>query len=246
MNEFYDSFLNLLFPPKCVVCHTRCGNMAGRFLCSHCISSIERIVDPLCRLCGAEMAGELDSTFLCGECLASPPPFTVSRSLFRYDGAIVRLVHRLKYSKNHPILAGISEIVEGERLDVFKNVDYVIPVPLHLSRLRKRGFNQSAVLAKLIFEDQGVRYAPDLLCRKINTMPQSTLGGSDRRKMVRNLFAVNEKYTIKESVITLVDDVYTTGATVKNCSHCLRKAGAREVRVLTLARSKGPQCGWRL
>jgi ComF family protein len=244
MNELYDSFLNLLFPPKCVVCHTRCGNLVGRSLCHGCISSIERIVDPLCRLCGAEMIGEVDSTFLCGECLVNPPPFAVSRSLFRYDGAIVRLVHRLKYSKNHPILAGIREIVKGEQLDAFKAADYIIPVPLHLSRLRKRGFNQSAVLAKLIFEGQGVRHAPDLLCRKINTMPQSTLGGSERRKMARNSFAINEKYKIKEAVMTLVDDVYTTGATVRNCSHCLRKAGVKEVRVLTLARSKAPQRGW--
>jgi len=243
LDELCKSFFDLVFPPVCVVCLSLNSTMRESSICSECISTIKKITGPICRTCGAPLAGFAgDSLSLCGECLRNQPPFTVARSLVQYEGAVITLVHRLKYRKNHSILPGIREII-GEEIDEFLSADYIAPVPLHPKRLRWRGFNQSAVLAKLIFDGKNAHLVPDLLRRKRHTVPQSRLDGIARRKLVRNLFAVREKYTVKGSVITLVDDVYTTGTTVRNCSLCLLAAGALEVKVLTLARSKPPRCG---
>ncbi|MBI4526449.1 MAG: ComF family protein [Deltaproteobacteria bacterium] len=115
--------------------------------------------------------------------------------------------------------------------------DAIIPVPLHRKRLRWRGFNQAVVLAREVSRAWNVPVDPFVLSRTRETPPQTQLTEEERRKNVRGAFVLNRKKSVKRKVLLLVDDVYTSGATARECSRVLRRAGAKEVHVLTLARA---------
>lgn len=117
------------------------------------------------------------------------------------------------------------------------NPDIILPVPLHPKRLRWRGFNQALVLARVIGRRWQIPVDPFILVRSRETPPQTQLSEKERRKNVRGAFSLNSRKTVKGRIILLVDDVYTSGATVNECSRVLRRAGAKEVYVLTLARA---------
>jgi ComF family protein len=115
--------------------------------------------------------------------------------------------------------------------------DLIVPVPLHLKRLRWRGFNQSLLLARQVGRACGTRVDPFLLARRRETPPQTQLSEEERRKNMRGAFAVTSGGSVQDRTILLIDDVYTSGATVNECSRALRRAGAKAVYVLTLARA---------
>jgi competence protein ComFC len=117
------------------------------------------------------------------------------------------------------------------------HVDLIVPVPLHPKRLRWRGFNQSLLLARQVSRLYGVPVDPFVLCRARETAPQTLLAEDERRKNVRGAFAVHPEKSLKKQKVLLVDDVYTSGATVNECSRALVQGGATEVTVLTLART---------
>ena len=116
-------------------------------------------------------------------------------------------------------------------------VDLIVPVPLHPRRLRWRGFNQSLLLAKQVSRRYEVPMDPFVLYRKRETAPQTQLAEGERRKNVRGAFATRPERSLKRKSLLLVDDVYTSGATVNECSRVLLHGGAKEVYVLTLART---------
>jgi ComF family protein len=116
-------------------------------------------------------------------------------------------------------------------------MDLIIPVPLHPKRLRWRGFNQSLLLARRVSHMYQVPIDPFLLYRNRETPPQTQLTEDERRKNVRGAFAIASGEALKEKNVLLVDDVYTSGATVNECCRVLVRGGAREVYVLTLART---------
>lgn len=127
--------------------------------------------------------------------------------------------------------AGCEEFLNG------CEVDLILPVPLHSKRLRWRGFNQSVLLARQLSRAYGIPLHPYILSREKETPPQTQLSEDDRRRNVRGVFSVHGKEVIKGKNLLLVDDVYTSGATVNECSRALKQAGAKEVYVLTLARA---------
>jgi competence protein ComFC len=126
---------------------------------------------------------------------------------------------------------GCQEFLEASQIDL------ILPVPLHSKRLRWRGFNQSLLLARQVSRMYEAPVDPFLLYRNRETPPQTQLTEEERRKNVRGAFAINAGRTLKDRRVLLVDDVYTSGATVNECSRVLVRAGAREVYVLTLART---------
>lgn len=180
--------------------------------------------------------GTADSQALCGRCLIKRPPFSLARAGYEYQGSVAALIHRLKYIGDRSALGGIRQLLSSMDLTFCKGADYLVPVPLHPVKLRRRGFNQAILLAELIQIEKKPTLARDLVKRVKNTAPQMGLSQMRRKKMIRNAFAVDEKFSIDGAEIVLVDDVYTTGATVKECSKALLKAGARQIFVVTLAR----------
>jgi ComF family protein len=145
-------------------------------------------------------------------------------------------VHKLKYARDLSVIPALVELVNHYDLNEFSDINCVVVVPLHLRRLRQRGFNQAAVLARLFFADNLPLIKSDWLVRTRNTVPQTKLGKRARRKNLKDAFQVRAAVDFKGAGVCLVDDVFTTGTTVRECSKVIMASGASEVRVLTLAR----------
>lgn len=223
--------LDWIYPPVCVGC-----GEAGYRLCPDCQSKIEYIEGNLCKICGLPLARGRD---LCRDCEVSPPPYDALRTLAKYEGVIRDCVHALKYKSNQSLgdhfSKGLADLV---RMQVW-SLDMVIPVPLSPFRIKTRGYNQSALLARPLAMRLSLQYKPFGLRRIRNTQSQVELTAEERSLNVRGAFqAVPEIVNGKR--ILLVDDVTTTGATIKECAKALRMAGAYEVFCLTLARPLTP------
>jgi len=161
----------------------------------------------------------------------------MARALGAYEGSLREAIHRWKYEgKTYLTPLFASWMVEGlNRYWEPHAFDLVIPVPLHRQRLRERGFNQVLLLVKEISLRTGIPYRKTILQKKKPTIPQVTLSGLEREKGLRGAFHVIRGEELVEKSVLLVDDVYTTGATVNECSKMLRRGGAKRVDVLTLA-----------
>lgn len=164
--------------------------------------------------------------------------FDKARSLFAYEEIIARLVHELKYSGKTTGLETIRWLSRQTAIiDDFDNPDFIIPVPLHIKRLRQRGFNQALVLAKSIFPDDRKKIRTDLLTRQTDTQSQTGLSGKERRTNLNNAFFAKEPSALTEKNLLIFDDVFTTGSTVHECARTLKAAGANRVEVLTICRA---------
>jgi ComF family protein len=157
----------------------------------------------------------------------------------RYEREIQQLVHKLKYGSDLSVLPGISELIDFYDMVEFADVDCVVVVPLHLKRLRRRGLNQAAVLARLFFADRRHLIKVDWLARKRNTQPQTQLGRTARLRNLQGAFEARATSNFQGATVCLIDDVFTTGTTVKECSQVIMQQGALAVKVLTFARVDG-------
>ncbi len=206
-------------------------------LCSECLQSIMPTGLPICTVCGQPLSGPQDSSHTCGQCIKDPPPFETARSLFYYQEPVKTLIHRVKYSDDGYALKALSSLAGKYMPPELIEPDLIIPIPLHLKRLRKRGFNQSLRLARGIFPH--IPVATNFLIKILDTRPQTGLSREERLKNVENAFAVATPVPGGVKRVLLLDDVYTTGATVKACAKVLRKAGVKEIHVFTVARGVG-------
>jgi len=208
--------------------------------CPRCARNVQRIVPPICRCCGLPVAAAGSADILCGDCLSEPPAFGRARAAFVYahndEGSpIARALARFKYGRIVSLAGPLGSLLRyAGPLDAFA-YDWLTPVPLSLERLRWRGFNQSLLLAHAL--NTGT-VAPALLERSRPTRAQAELRKKDRRGNVRGAFRVRAgaESLVRGARILLVDDVLTTGSTANECALALRRAGARVVDVLALAR----------
>ncbi len=161
----------------------------------------------------------------------------MARALGYYEGPLREAIHRWKYEEKLYLTPFFGEkLAEGFRRHWKPGaVDLLIPVPLHPKRLRERGFNQALLLVKALSQQTKIPYSKRLLKKRVPTPPQVKLSGGEREKGVKGSFHIEREDEIEGKTILLVDDVYTTGATVNECSRVLLKAGAERVDVLTLA-----------
>lgn len=169
--------------------------------------------------------------------MAGPPYFNRARAIFRYDDASAPLVHSFKYGGRtvgkQTFRALARQIALMADLD---SPEIIVPVPLHVRRLKERGFNQAVVLAHILFPEDTRLIYPDLMTRDRWTEPQVGLSGQNRRHNLRNAFSVRLKDMILGRRILLIDDVLTTGTTLNECAKVLKSCGALQVEALTLAR----------
>lgn len=237
MRSVLAGLADLVFPPRCVSCDA--GMESRPDLCGDCRAGIRTIRSPLCPICGEPFASEADTDHPCGSCLIRRPPFAAARSLGRYEGTLMALLHRFKYREESSLAGPLGDLLAAGDYPGFRigDADLVVPVPLHRRRLRERGFNQSLLLARAVGRRHGIPVEARSLRRAVATEPQVSLGRNERERNVRGVFAVEDGARIRDKRILLVDDVYTTGSTLKECARVLLKAGAGEVLVLTLARS---------
>jgi ComF family protein len=228
---------DLLYPPTCAACGASTGT--HRSLCPRCWSTIRFIERPYCEVLGIPFSHDLGAGILSAEAIADPPPFDRLRSAAVHHGVIRDLVHGLKYRDRidlAPMMAGwMLRASDG----TVAACDALIPVPLHRTRLFSRKFNQAAELARHLAQLSGKPLLPATLVRIKRTSQQVGLGARARQDNVRGAFAIarHRDNDVFGRRIVLIDDVYTTGATVAAAARALKKAGAADVTVLTFARA---------
>ncbi len=235
MAPFLKTLFQFFFPPQCYCCETFLPE-GLRGLCSDCLSGIRWIEPPLCTKCGIPFLSPGEKSHLCGSCLDQNRFFTMSRALGYYEGPFREAIHRWKYEGKVYLSPLFGEWMARDffqhwTIDLF---DLVIPVPLHPQRLRERGFNQALLLAKELSRRTGIPYRMQVLEKTKPTVPQVSLNGREREKGVKGAFHLMDEGEVKEKGILVVDDVYTTGATVNECARVLLAGGAKRVDVFTL------------
>lgn len=231
--------MELVFPSHCYFCHSGLARK-GEVICSACLSRVHYLQSPLCSCCGREFPDSSGADHLCGYCLRQPPVYAMARAVVRYESPVSHLLHRLKYTADTSTLPALAQVIEPfieTMVHGFQpETDRVVPVPLFPARLKKRGLNQSLLLARIFFPEAGDALLVDTLIRTRDTPPQTTLDGAARRKNLRSAFAVKRPDAVKGRRIFLVDDVFTTGTTVTECGKALLAAGATRICVVTVAR----------
>lgn len=221
---YLAKILDLIFPPICLVCRDKLKDAAlhnSRVICDICFKKIERNLEPYS--------------------IKSRSYFTKAESPYLYEGVMRECVHLLKYRSKLQIMDVFKELLAQMTADMNSRIiaDIIIPVPLHKTRLRQRGFNQAELLACLIEQNNTYKIQTRILKRVKPTAPQSDLSPSERISNVKGAFVVSCADIIRDKDILLVDDVFTTGATTNECARVLMEAGAKSVNVWTLARTRG-------
>jgi ComF family protein len=228
------AILDFFLPGFCLFCHAPLGLDSASLACPQCLEEIALIPQPFCSCCGAPFRGAVGLEHLCQDCLTDPPPFNRARAVAFYDGLVLQAIHRLKYQRQLIYAKFLGQILAAAgAAELVSAADLLVPVPLHPRRLRWRGFNQAILLART-FPD--LPLGLEVLVRRRPTLPQVKLSPRERQTNVKGAFTVPDPLAIKGRSILLVDDVYTTGATVKECARALRRAGAAKVEILTVAR----------
>jgi ComF family protein len=216
--------LDLLFPLNCVGCQRE-----GKVLCSSCVAGLLELTPPYCLICAHPNAPAT-----CDWCLESPPAFDGIRAPYRMEGAIKEAVHHLKYRGLKAAAPELAELLARYFAEHPVPGDVLIPVPLHPRRLRSRGYNQSALLAKELSKKLDLVMDQKLLARTRNTPPQVSASRPERRDNVQDSFRCSG--SVDRRAVILVDDVATTGSTLSACAGALKAAGASSVWGLVLAR----------
>jgi ComF family protein len=225
-----NKILNTLFPETCPVCSERTDDHSTAPICKTCWNTIRPYSGPVCQRCGKPLVS--DSATYCGECLKREPAFDCARSFGLYEGALRNAIYHMKYFGLRRLAGPLAEKMTGMRLPP---VDAVIPVPLHRSRHRQREFNQSALVARHAARKLNAELIINGLRKTRETAPQVGLTYKERIKNVRNAFSIEDEGRITGKKIILVDDVVTTGSTIRECAKALKRGGASYVYAASLA-----------
>lgn len=230
------ALIDLIFPPVCVTC----GELTSperQHLCDACVGRIDRIGRPLCTVCGKPFLTAGGDDHLCGACMHKSPPFAEARSFGVYGGVLLDAIHLFKYRNQTALSSVLCRLAAGHDWGGFdpKQYDVMVPVPLFRGRLYERGFNQSMMLCRGLADAWGIEVEETGLKRTRHTAAQIRLTPAEREQNVRGAFGVTGG-AFRGRRVLLVDDVYTTGATVSECSRVLTAAGADAVGVITIAR----------
>lgn len=226
--DFRNQFLNLLFPPHCIGCR-----QVGAWLCADCLAQIPRVEPPFCARCGNALA----TGGLCARCRTAPLQIERIRSVVYFEGVLREAVHRFKYRGRTVLAEPLGGLMAAYWIQHPMPADIVVPVPLHTARLRERGYNQAALLAREMACRVGLALNEQALVRRRATASQVKLDARQRRENVRDAFHCSGDALTGKQVL-LIDDVYTTGATLAACAVALHEGGARSVQALTLARPR--------
>ncbi len=236
-------WLRLVYPDLCVICGAHLGEGESLVVCHICQAQI-KFISRCCPRCGCSyemLPQNKEFTYLCGECRRGGRLyFSKARSLAFFEGVLKELIHYFKY-KLHPSLGPVlgKILIQHFPPDLdLTSTNLILPIPLHPSRLRERGFNQSAALAKAVAKHFGKPLLLGNLTRRHPSPPQVGLSIEKRKANVRRAFTVEQPRELAGESVLLVDDVYTTGATTRECAKSISAAGAKEIQVLTLARTR--------
>ncbi|NJD89957.1 MAG: ComF family protein [Geobacter sp.] len=239
MQRCWARLVDCLFPPLCHCCREPLRDSRKVRLCDSCLAGVTPLESPLCPLCGQPYLHASCSDHLCGACTLASPSFDSARGALLFDGPVRELIHQFKYSGKTMLRRPLA-LLAADHLGQFvseSRPDMIIPVPLHKKRLRQRGFNQAILLGEIFAKRWELPLLRNTLRRVRWTEPQVNLSAVERLENVKGAFAISGVSDFSGKRILLVDDVYTTGSTVKECAKILKHAGAEAVNVVTVARA---------
>jgi ComF family protein len=234
--------VDVILPWHCYHCGQPIASEGRGGFCASCWRMIHFIKPPYCPCCGEPFQSPIalmySPEYRCGACRAQPPPFDHARAIGRYEGPLRQAIHLLKYRGKLRLKQPLLQLTIEHFDTHFPGTAYdaIIPVPLHRARLMQREFNQAAVLARGLAGHLNIPVLERLLVRVRSTRPQVELSGSERRQNVKHAFAVTNAAALENKQVLVVDDVFTTGATLREVARTLKVAGATQVDVFALAR----------
>ena len=237
LSKLAEEIVGLLFPSRCQVC----GELHDDLICSACREAMVLIAEPYCLCCGVPLRPTGRTAKLCSECRQGRA-FDGARAVGLHTGSLRRAIIRYKFDGRRrlakPLAEMLAEVFDAERSAglPLSGAAALVPAPLYPARKAWRGFDQAELLCRYLSEMTGLPTWPDVLARVRDTRPQVELSGRERRDNVRGAFEARKTYRLKEKSLVLVDDVFTTGATLSECARTLREAGATAAYALTVSR----------
>ena len=239
-----SSLFSILFPSDCRICHAPLTNIAILPVCEPCLAQIVPLDGPLCQICGEKLfhaSAEAEDKPLCGICRRVGAHFRRAAAYGAYEGALRDLIHLFKYNGVRPAGKALGGLLnQAVTTMALPESLIVVPVPLWSGKRTARGFNQAEAIARSFMDFQSsssIQLDTSILVRTRETASQTGLTRHQRRANVRGAFAVLKPAEVKGRSILVVDDVMTTGTTAGECARVLRRAGAKEVFVATVARA---------
>ncbi len=231
--KFINFILDFVYPPVCINCKTILNTFSKeRYICKKCKNNFEFLDIIGCKICGRSTGTDKE---FCNICEVAPNiSFNKNYSLFPYDDVYKSFIYKLKYGldKRYSYLMSMLMYEYIIQNNLFKDIDIITCVPMHKSKERKRGFNQSALLAKQLSSLLNIPYKQTLIRNK-NTVPQSSLRLEDRFKNLSTVFVLNKNTNVSNKNILIIDDIYTSGATISECSNQLIANEAKNIYALT-------------
>jgi ComF family protein len=237
LRDLREGLVNLFFPPICILCKKYLPPSDRLFqICLSCRDTIEPNRPPFCQRCSRPIRN-VNKTY-CRTCEETSPYFDRAWGAIVYNGTAQELLHLFKYGGKTGLRqyfgANIKNFTENFRVDL-KRFDLIVPIPLHPTRERERGYNQAELLAQKISQDTGIPSASRLLLRRRHTPNQAALSQKERWTNISGAFKIKHSFGVHAKNILLVDDLYTTGATCSEAAQVLKACGANEIQVLTAA-----------
>jgi ComF family protein len=230
------AFFDLLFPRRCPVC-ADIVQPWGALICPDCIKKLDPVREPVCRKCGKQLISDREE--YCYDCSRRSHSFEAGRAVFKYNQAAKKSLTAIKYKNRREYLDFYAQAMAYRYQQPIQRwqPDALVPIPVHPSRMRSRGFNQAEELSRRLTTIWGIPTQTKLLIRVKKTLPQKKLTPEERLKNLQQAFAVSppmgRSEVIPETVV-LIDDIYTTGSTMEACTRVLKAAGVKKVYFLTI------------
>ena len=237
--DLFGGLKDLIYPNCCLVCKNRIElNKGQNLVCADCLDKIEKNLPPFCSACGRHLDIESIGKNTCKGCQNTKFYFDRAFSPCVYTGSIKKLIHEFKYAGRDylgkPLGSIMNTFIRDYSLPI-QYLDYIVPVPLHKSRLREREFNQAQILSLQVSKEFNKKVLSSALIRNKPTKTQTELGFEERRENMKDSFRVVKPERVKDANLLLIDDVLTTAATSNEAAKSLKSAGAKTVILLTLA-----------
>ena len=235
-----NSIIKLIFPPKCPLCEKIVEE--DETLCKDCWEKIKFIKEPFCDKCSSPLDYKASSKVICAHCLQTKPLYIKLRSAVVYNSFVSKIIFKFKFYDKIHLKRFMAKVMVNAAQDIIKDIDILIPIPLHKKRLIFRKYNQSLLLAEEIAKITNKQVIYNFLYKNKHTIPQVKLKQKDRIKNIKGKFSINKNYLKEIDKYTnlnfaLIDNVVTTGSTIKECIKVLNKVGIKNVYVISFAKT---------